>query len=691
MVLPCWSEVTVFYAELYILSCLLQVLAAGLVCVRLQLFTKQRAANFFLGGACVPLIQFLYAFLLFSLPLRLPKLLYILPLPLCALVVIALACKELLAYLRKNPPTALVGRTFRISPKALCAVGLVLAVAIVWCAMLPFLKRLSTQNFSVDNDNAEYMTKATILANGQEIRPFLSLQDEPDGHFLADDHFPTWPVYLAYALLHAPEAAGYPYDMTGQVAYFACICYLSASYCGVLLLLCKKNPQWAAVGALLFFLVPYMGYPMLWASARDGFRTLAMLLLLAYLLKLTSAEELAAKPRRNMICVTLLAFFLGASHVVGIMPCAILLFAWLLALLLRRDPAITRRALALAAGGLCGALVGDYRSVISILFYKSLFLPKYPPLPAWTEPYTASTPPVFTPQEKFREMFLTEGSPVFLCESIIILAAFALTLVYFSRAKRARSAPLEKQLYPDMQRLLFLCAGFWFMWLPLSGILDGIYAFSSWFAVHARYVLHWRVLGAIIATYSLAVAEEALSGKRWRARFCKALSVGLAAVLFVLVLAPKGVGFTAPAKNLLYYASAVSKRNRHDSALQTYERPLLELPAFVGERKIVVTRRSHLYPYNGAAYFIRTRAMQPLMDAGTVDAARAALQSLSVGAIITDEAGWDDSFYPYTALGIYLESSPDVVRLDLPEPSDIRIYYISDPASPSQSPVAGLH
>lgn len=674
--LPYWSEATILCAKLYILSFLLQAVGLGLLCMRLSLFGKSKPANVAFGAAMTPFVQFVFTFLLLLLPWKLPFALYVIPLPAVALIWLCLQAYTAVKRFKYKTWKALLPNKQYLKQTGLTALAVVM-VLVVCLQMLPGLRALATQNYSVRNDNAEYITKAIWLADTQVLsRPFLSVEDEPAGHFLRDYHFPSYTPYLTYALMHTPAYAGYPYDMPGQCATLLIGFYLFLAYIGALFSLCDDNKKWIPAGILLFFLIPRIGYPILYASARDGFRCLGLLCLFGYLLTLRAGEDEKAFSVRDGFGVALFSFLASSTHVIAIAIAGLLLLSWALANLRQNQRQLDGGVLRLFAFGLLGCLIGAYPILLT-------------QLPKLVGGGTSGAAPTVSAQagmslgEKIKTAFFFMEGPFLPLWAGLLIVVLLLFLFYAVRRKQGKLSrhvrtTVEAQRY--VLRFMGVFIGLLLVgWIPFTNILNGLHSFSSGgFIRHSRYSLQNLLFSTLFIVYVLTIVDRALFYSK-RQTLSRILSFCAAALFFASIVGNVFLGKYTEA-NLVAYANIAITDPQYagDIYAKPEYAPILALSRDLAkDEKLVVTSQGLLYPHNGKAYVVETAAMAPLTCAATAEAAEEALKSLSVAAIVTLDSKWEGG-YDDTPLGQYIAASPYVVAEVLTEPG-ITIYHIAIP------------
>ncbi|MEG0048107.1 MAG: hypothetical protein RR865_03015 [Clostridia bacterium] len=742
-----WLSVGNGWRNLYLLSCVLQAAALGLLFAAHRIpFQKSRAASFCTGVAAVPFLQYLWVLALAFLWPNAPRLVYIGVLPalsaICLLVMLLRRMRRVPALLKRGG--AFVRRLCHFEKPALAVLCFALCLLIL---LLPACVRFCSSMQSVSGGDAgEYMALGLRFCEDRDIGKLLE-KNETEGHFRGHSHFPSLELFMSYGLFHTGGELGYPNDKAAFAGIGMLTFYMAAAYLALLLFLCRERKAWVLLGMVLLNLVPELYYSVAGAP-RDIWRILALFLAAlafagiepcghwkAYLGKLAIAFA---------VCFTVMSAHVVCFVVLPFIVAAWVLWRWLEALLYRNKSA--GRTLAASVGI---ALSGAAGTVVAFLGNLWCFA-KWGEMSPWrlmTTYTSAPWYPMYMDMEyKLEEttthleffaakdsIFMSYATPIGLWGWRLALTAL-LCAVGWMLWRRCWMRKRERELRTGMPgdgpcavfftqneatpmfsavlyaALLTLCT-----LAPMTGLLDSpLYSFSGSFLKLQRYTLQWFMFGAVMICAALAALDTlwptVLSwvGERFHSKRKKAAAQVSAAVRLHQRLLPMVrrlpaylcvllcvLGFVQGTKQQ-GYANSFYRHSRHvmedesillDNDFRDRYALLMQVAAHVPENeKILITRVGYQYALRGRGYVLTANPIVPLMNLPKEELG-AALASMQVAMLATEPGFWDDRYYALSTLDEYVNELP---KEQIIETEKMRLYLL-DPALVPYAQEAAAH
>ena len=251
-----WLDIGNGWRNVFLLSCMLQALALGVLFATRRAWMKEhRAAAFFAGVSVTPFAEYLWMLLLSLLWPHAPKLIYIGAPPMIAAgYLIWLIIKH-----RKRWKALLRGgwqkiRAVRLDRAAIVSVCFALAMGAL---LMPVCIRTATSAVAAQADSGEYMGLALRYAEGRDTAALFTKADT-QAEYRGHSHFPSLELYMAYGLMHTSDVYGYPYDKPMFTGIGLLIFYLLAAFIALALRAARGKLRWLMLALLLFNLIPYL-------------------------------------------------------------------------------------------------------------------------------------------------------------------------------------------------------------------------------------------------------------------------------------------------------------------------------------------------------------------------------------------------------------------------------------------------
>ncbi len=684
-----WLDLGNGWRNLFLLSCILQAGALGVAFSVHRWFTKEsRLACFFTGAALTPLVQYLWTLVLALVWPTAPRLIYIGVLPaLAGLYLLQLA----LRHIKKAP--ALLSQTLSFA-KRLCSfdkpalVSLCFALAML-ILLAPVCVRLcGSMNNANAGDAGEYMGLAVHYCEDRDLG-YLLEKEETQGHFRANNHFPSLELYMAYGLMHTPEAYGYPYDKPMLAGVGLLTFYMVLAFGALLLALCRERRRWVLLGLLLFNLVPNLFYSVNGAP-RDIWRILALLIAALFfggLEPLGSWKSYVGK----LAAAFILCFAVMSAHVVCFVVLPFIVVAWVLsrwmdglASLEKRSGRTLLSSVGIALSGAAGTLVAFSGNLWCFLKWGQMspwrLMTTYTTAP-WYDMYMVGeykleeTTTTLNFWKAKYDIVMAYATPIGLWGMRLALVGLICGIAYISWRRHSQ----RRLLYPGgtltlqgtpmgvrtvsallYASLLVLCT-----LAPMTGLLDTkLYSFSGSFTALQRYTLQWFVLTAVMIPAALSALEgfwpivNSWLGPKW-GKLARQVPAFLCAVLCLFAFV-KGTDQTGYTNSFYRYSRDVmeSEDTLLDNGFLQRNGLLMLADRYTQpDQKILLTRMGYQYPIKAKGYILTSNPVVPLMDL-SLSQVPAALAEMNVAFLATEPKFWDERYFAKSTLSEYLSTLP---------------------------------
>jgi len=673
-----WLDIGNGWRNLFLLSCMLQAFALGvLFAVHGFWMKRNRAAAFLAGVAVTPFAQYLWMLLLSLLWSEAPRLIYIgVPPALAAGYLLFLLFKTRGRWLALLQSGWQAVRKLRIDRAAIVSVCFAAAMAVL---LLPVCIRTATSAIAAQGDSGEYMGLALRYAETRDTAALLTKNDT-QADYRGHAHFPSLELYMAYGLMHTSDTYGYPYDKPMFTAVGLLVFYLLAAFLALCLRAARGKLRWVMLGLLLLNLIPNLVYSF-GGATRDAWRCLAVLLAaLAFF-------DLRPGKGRHYLLNILFAFFVGftamSAHVLCFVIVPFIVVAWVVAVwleaLAKRDRPL--RTLLKSAGAALGAAAGVLLGFAGNLWCYF----KWGELSPWRVITTYTDAPWYqtyleldyrleetTTHLNFwsarRDIVMAHATPVGIWGMRLAVLAAVLFVVWVVWKRRQRPADLTKTA-PDMSlpmiALLTLCT-----LAPMTGLLDTrFYSFSGTFIKLQRYTLQWYLFACALLAAAGAWAEDKWPmfvqwiQKRIKKPALPAWAGRLPAYLCVVLC----VCWFAEGTKVTGYSASFFRLGRpwltepayaQDTYIIDEYGTLMKFAALLGDdQNLLIARENYQYPLHSRALLLTANPVAPILNL-TLAEIPAALARQSIVAVVTEPGYWDDRFYGETTLSEYISALP---------------------------------
>ena len=673
-----WLDLGNGWRNLFLLSCLLQAAALGLLfATRKQWMREHRVAAFLTGVAATPLVQYLWMLLLALLWPAAPRLVYIGILPLLAtgyLCGLLFRVRRRILALLKGGLAAV--RKLRIDRAAAVSASLALAMLLL---LAPICVRFATSTISAQADSAEFMGLALRYTEDRDTGALFTKADTQTD-YRGTAHFPSLELYMAYGLMHNAGVAGYPYDKPMFTAIGMLVFYLLAAFVALCLRVLRGKLRWLMPALLLLNLVPNLVFSV--ASApRDTWRCLALVLAALALIDLRPGKG------RRYIPSLLLSFFVCftvmSAHVVCFVVLPFLVAAWAIAVfaeaVLRKQKPLPAffKTLGVALGGAAGVLLGFsgnlwcYRTWGELSPFRVLNTFTGAP---WFDTYMRmeyrleeTTTSLNFWQAKY-DIVMAYATPVGIWGMRLALCALLCGCVYLVWRRGKRRTALA-QAAPDLT-LPMIALITLFTLAPMTGLLDTrFYSFSGTFLKLQRYTLQWYLFACVMIAAAGAYLEDrwpsiqAILQKRFKRQSCPLWAKripALACVLLCVFWFIEGVKETGYSASFYRYGRPMLTNELYaqDNYIQSRYGTLMRFHALMGDgQNLLISRESYQYPIHSRALLLTANPIAPLLNLSLAEIP-AALARLKVAAVATEPDFWDERFFAESTLNAYLRTLP---------------------------------
>ncbi len=483
---------------------------------RLGRFCFGIAATPFVAGAAILLATLIWP--------RLPQ-------PVAAFVPAGLGAVLVFA-LRRQPVAQARWRRILRSPAAVVLLIGVAAVAILLATRLVFYAQQPFGN----SDALQYLNEAKDFVRHRDFFDIAGMRGSADGVLRGDPHGALWIGYLASAMLWIGNGSVIADPVLLQLPFQISLIFY---FCAVAAAASAFRRRYAVPAALLTAVAVPELFGVTFGGNRDAFRLAGLLLLVAFLL-----AHLRPGLRDSMrVPAALIAAGAGAAavqgHALALMLTPATVAAWLLVIMLARQPSMRAMALtaAIAAGCLAGAwhVVQAYAETGSLLGdnVAAAELTKGTPYEHGVRVRDETRIGVGAdPLLRFRDAVVRgHGWPSAVAVAVLLIAIVRLTWFRAGDAMQWRRRAAE-------WRVAFIAAWFGVNTLLLFGALDvGSLRLGAWSSLNPRYNMQWHLAAALIVAWCIAVALSRLSARdmdsRWALAPIAAGVLGAGTVLYV--------------------------------------------------------------------------------------------------------------------------------------------------------------
>ena len=714
-----WLDIGNGWRNLFLLSCLLQAAALGVLFGKHKLIKSSRFASFLMGIACTPFVQYLWTLLLAFVWPHAPKLIYIGVLPglaaLYLLIVLFVCRKRLMALLRQGTQFAL--RIFRFDKPALVSLFFALAMGIL---LLPVCMRIcgSTAASANGGDSGEYLALAQRFAEDRSLASLLEKEDM-EGHFRGNSHFPSLELYMSYGLMHTSgDSYGHPFDKPALFAVGALTFYMIIAFAALLTALCRERKRWILLGMLLLNLVPNLFFSVNGAP-RDIWRILALLLAALFFAELRPLGGGWKRYVGRLLAALVVCFTAMSAHVVCFVVLPFIVIAWVLARVygaaLAGDKSFWREifgSVGIAISGAIGTLIAFSGNLWCYLKWGEMspwrLMTTYVDAP-WYNDYMLgeykleeTTTQLHFWKDRY-DIVLSYATPIGLWGMRLALIALLSGIAYWlwkRYGKRRDVMPLGG--FQGMEPLVFTALLTLCTLAPMSGLLDTrLYSFSGSFISLQRYTLQWFAFAAVMICAALSALEGAWPavssriGALWRKLFvskasktdcplvpfagpAKALWEKLPAVLCAILCVWSfafGTSETGYNNNFYRYSHNVFAEDQFGDApfLRRYALLMAAEKHLPDDGKILLTRMGYQYPIHARGYILTSNPIVPLMNLPLAEIPDA-LEKMGIVMLATEPDFWDERYFAKSTLSDYLNALPPEQILQ--DGSTMRLYIL---------------
>lgn len=690
-----WLDIGNGWRNLFLLSCMLQAVSLGvLFSTHREWMREHRMAAFFVGAAVTPFAQYLWMLLLALLWPAAPKLVYIgVPPALAAGYLLWLVVKY-----RKRWTALIRGgwqkiRQIRLDRAAIVSICFAAAMGVL---LMPVCIRLATSTVAAQADSGEYMGLALRYAEDRDTDALFTM-DDTQTDYRGNAHFPSLELYMAYGLMHASDAYGYPYDKPMFTAVGILVFYLLAAFIALCLRVIRGRVRWLMLALLLFNLIPNLVFSVA-AAPRDTWRCLAVLLAALMFLDLRPAK--GWRYALSLLAAFFICFAAMSAHVVCFVIVPFIVLAWAVAVFAeaaarREKPLRTLlKSAGMALGGAAGVLLA-FSGNLWCYFKWGEFSPwrvltSYTDAP-WYATYMRmeyrleeTTTSLNFWKAKY-DIVMAYATPVGIWGLLLALVALASGVAWMVRKRRRRPADLT-QTKPALS-LIAVALLTLFTLAPMTGLLDtNLYSFSGTFIKLQRYTLQWYLFACVMIAATGAYVEDkwpafqAWVQKRLNRTSCPLWTARIPAFICALLCV---VWFAGGTKVTGYSASfyrygrpmLTDARYAQDNFIINQYGTLLKFAPMLNDgQNIIIARESYQYPLHSRALMLTANPVAPIFNLPLKDIP-AALAEKNVAAVAAEPNFWDERFYAETTLSAYLNALPpdQIVQRD-----NMRIY-ILDP------------
>lgn len=720
-----WLDVGNGWRNLYLLSCLVQMLALGSLFAARGWFSKRSRPSCFLTGvAATPLCQYLWMLLMAAVWPHAPRLVLIGVPPAAAVVALAVVTLRRIKRLRTlgGRLWAFVRKICRFDKPTLAAACFALCIAIL---IMPVCVRFMSSAESVQGgDTGEYMGLALRWCEDRDLGKLLE-KEETQGHFRGHNHFPSMELYMSYGLMHTGGDVGYPNDKAAFTGLGMLTFYLMAAYGALLGVFCRGKRRWICLGAVLFNLVPNLVFS-LQSAPRDPWRMVALLWVILFFEGLTpegSAKQMLGKA----LACFVVCFAVMSTHVVCFVVLPFIVVAWVLwrwlqsrATALRGAAAALGRSILLALAGAAGTLCAFAGNIWCYVRWGELspwrLMTTFTDAP-WYDVYmdveyrleeTTTSLNFLEAKDSILQSYATSIGDWAMWLALAGLAvAVGYAVLSRVRMKKAADTLLIDHANGDgptavvltnygktaehVGQVCFLSLCTLLTLAPMTGLLDSpLYSFSGSFLKLPRYTLQWFLTGNVMICAALAALEKRLWPRlcQWAGRRMKGAAAALTnvkplirqlpayvCVLLCVLGVVKGTAQTGYTNTFYRYSRHVMEDERLllDNGLRDRYALLMDVAQAVGEdQQILISRSGYQYALRGRGYVLNANPVVPLLNL-PLEEVGPALQSRNVAMIATEPDYWDERYFGLSTLDEYLDTLPQQQVIQTPT---MRLYLL---------------
>ncbi len=688
-----WLDIGNGWRNLFLLSCLLQAIALGILFATRRSWMKEhRAAAFFAGVSVTPFAQYLWMLLLaFSWP-QAPRLLYIgAPPALAALYLLRLVVRHRKRWLDILKSGFQKLRQLRIDRAALVSVCFAVAMGVL---LMPICIRTATSTVSATADSGEYMGLALRYVEDRDTAALFE-KDDVQTDYPGHSHFPSLELYMGYGLMHTSDIYGYPFDKPMFTAVGILVFYLLAAFVALCLRVIRGRVRWLMLALLLFTLIPNLVFSFSTAT-RDAWRCLSVLI--AALLFFDLRPGKGWRYAWSLLAAFFVCFMAMSAHVVNFVIVPFIVLAWAAAVTLeaaaQRDHPL--RALGKSAGiavaGAAGVMLGFIGNIWCYIRWGELspwrVMNTYTGAP-WYATYLRmdyrleeTTTSLNFWQARY-DIVMAHATPVGIWGARLAVAALVLGIVWIVWKRRQKPEDLTREK-PDLS-ILTIALLTLFTLAPMTGLLDtGFYSFSGTFIKLQRYTLQWYLFACAMLAAAGALAEDkwhvfqAWVQKRLRRTSCPLWTRKVPAFLCVLLCTcwfAEGTKVTGDTANFYRYGRPwlTDPVYAQDNYFLSEYGTLMKFAALLNdEQNIIIARESYQYPLHSRAMLLTANPVAPILNLSLAEIP-AALAEKNVAAIVSEPDFWDDRFFAQSTLSEYVNAHPpeQIVQED-----NMRIYIV---------------
>jgi len=181
---------------------------------------------------------------------------------------------------------------------------------------------------TINTDASSYLGEALRFVNKRSLSAITGMQGSPDGSLRGEVHGFMYPAFISHALMNtSANSFGYPHDLAAQVAFQATFIYMIIAM--ITLVSVIRPLSASAIALILLFQVPQF-FDITYASDRDGYRIIPLLLLTAVLIGLSPKRMRHQLRPESLIAPIFLSACALAGHTLGGFIVIAMTVAWII-------------------------------------------------------------------------------------------------------------------------------------------------------------------------------------------------------------------------------------------------------------------------------------------------------------------------------------------------------------------------
>jgi len=493
---------------------------------------------------------------------------------------------------------------------------------------------------TINTDASSYLGEALRFTNERSLSAITGMEGSPDGSLRGEVHGFMYPAFISHALMNTSAGSfGYPHDLAAQVAFQATFIYMIIAV--IALVSAIHSLSASAIALILLFQVPQF-FDITYASDRDGYRIIPLLLLTVVLIGLSPNRMKRQLRPESLIAPVVLSACALAGHTLGGFVVVAMTAAWVIWVIPARPRWFNVLIVSTALGA--GLLIGgthyikaylDTGSVMGNVFKENAIKDT----PLWEENLK-------------RDQSRLQGTTTITDRLKILLKRDHYRLSVPGILSALIVILLWKKFYSDkkLTPLPFLGLIILLTILLATGIFDTTqYQLSAGFVMNFRYNLHWYPFAAVCLALIIGYVADIID-KSANQNFKQAGLILLSILILVVSL--------SSARTVRQWQARPS--GYENQWFIKYFDPLNGAIEQIAPDKRLLLDYNYNYYLHNRAVVMYALPTWPVLQAKNEAEVAHSLEELHIGAIALNEM--DSSWWQVTPLYSFL-TNPDNANL----------------------------